>query len=200
MKKFALLFCLVFTGSSMAQSDENIENQFTINGLWPGASYEFSVAKNTSVKVDAGISLGVISFDGASFDMYPRFDAQLRRYYNFERRSGKSKNTKGNSGNFYGLHLYYTSDVALLGTDFDPEILNILLFGPAAFETFYVGATYGMQRTYPSGFNWGLQFGLGVISVDYTETGSAVTVTNEFSVYPNLRVTFGWVLEGRKNK
>jgi hypothetical protein len=57
-----------------------------------------------------------------------------------------------------------------------------------------------LQPTYASGFNWGWQVGLGIISVDYTETGSAVTVTDQFSLYPNLRVTFGWVLGKRNSK
>lgn len=156
------------------------------------------IAKNNSLKFDAGVSLGAISFNESGFDIFPRLDGQFRRYYNFERRKSKDKTIYGNSGNFYGVHSYYTSDFSILGTDFDPELTNIILFGPAAFETFYIGGTYGLQRTYASGFNWGWQVGLGFISVDYWETGSAVTVTDQFSLYPNLRVTFGWVL-GKNN-
>ncbi len=182
----------------MAQNQKNIEDQFLLNVAWPGVSYEFGVATNTSVRLDAATSLGVISFDNSGFDLYPRFDAQLRRYYNFDRRAKKGKPIKGNSGNFYGINMYYTSDISLLGNNFEPDLANIIVFGPASFETFYIGLTYGLQRTYTSGFNWGLQFGIGAISVDYTDTGSAVTVTDQFSVYPNLRVTIGWVL-GKKD-
>ena len=200
MKHLLTISCaLLLTMTSYSQSDKNIENQFLVNALWPGVSYETGIAKNTSIKLDAAVSLGVISFDGSGFDMYPRFDAQVRQYYNFERRSAKGKNTAGNSGNFYGINMYYTSDVSLLGSGFEPDLANIIVFGPASFETFYVGASYGMQRTYTSGFNWGLQMGLGVISVDYSDSNGPVSVTQRFSVYPNLRVTMGWVI-GKKGK
>ncbi len=192
------LFFLSILGHS--QSTENIENQFVLNALFPGISYETGIAENTALKFDAGVSLGLIDFTGESFDIYPRLDAQLRHYYNFNRRASKNKNTKGNSANFFGLHSYYTSDAALLGSNFDPDLLNIVLFGPAGFETFYIGGTYGLQRSYPSGFNWGWQFGLGVISVDFTETGSNISVTDQFSVYPNFRVTAGWVIGAKKTK
>ncbi len=199
MKHFPLFFALLFLAINVkGQSDIQVENQFLINALWPGVSYEFGVAKNLAVRLDAATSLGVISFNNSGFDLYPRFDAQLRKYYNFERRVEKGKSVSGNSGNFYGINMYYTSDVSLLGTDFEPEIANIIVFGPASFETFYIGATYGLQRTYASGFNWGLQLGIGAISVDYTETGSAVTVTDQFSIYPNFRVTLGWVVSKKQ--
>ncbi len=108
--------------------------------MWPGVSYEMGIAKNNSLKFDAGVSLGAISFNESGFDIFPRLDGQFRRYYNFERRKSKDKTIYGNSGNFYGVHSYYTSDFSILGTDFDPELTNIILFGPAAFETFISGA------------------------------------------------------------
>ncbi len=198
MKHFPLFFTLLFlTFNVKGQSDPQVENQFLINALWPGVAYEFGVTKTVSVRLDAATSLGIISFNNSSLDLYPRFDAQLRNYYNFDRRVEKGKLTTGNSGNFYGINMYYTSDVSLLGNDFEPEIANIIFFGPASFETFYIGATYGMQRTYSSGFNWGLQLGIGAISVDYSDTSGGVTVTDQFSVYPNFRVTLGWVV-GKK--
>ncbi|UJH66675.1 hypothetical protein [Allomuricauda sp. SCSIO 65647] len=198
MRTALTVFSLLFLNALMAQNQKKIEDQFLLNVAWPGVSYEFGIATNTSIRLDAATSLGVISFDNSGFDLYPRFDAQLRRYYNFDRRAKKGKLVKGNSGNFYGINMYYTSDISLLGKDFEPDLANIIVFGPASFETFYIGLTYGLQRTYTSGFNWGLQFGIGAISVDYTDTGSAVTVTDQFSVYPNLRVTIGWVL-GKKD-
>ncbi|MEM1338437.1 MAG: hypothetical protein AAF634_12325 [Bacteroidota bacterium] len=191
-----LLIFVTFTGRGQS-NDPRVENQFLINALWPGVAYEFGIAQHLSVRLDAATSLGVISFDGGGFDLYPRFDAQVRNYYNFKRRETKGKKVTGNSGNFYGVNLYYTSDVSLLGSDFEPDIGNIIAFGPASFETFYIGATYGLQRTYASGFNWGLQLGIGVISVDFSDTSGGVTVTRESSVYPNFRVTIGWVV-GRK--
>ncbi len=195
MKHLLTISCaLLLTMTSYSQSDKNVENLFLANALWPGLSYETGITKNTSIRLDAAVSLGAISFDGSGFDLYPRLDAQVRQYYNFERRAAKGKNTAGNSGNFYGINMYYTSDVALLGNDFEPDLANIIVFGPASFETFYVGASYGMQRTYTSGFNWGLQMGLGVISVDYSDSDGPVSATRGFSVYPNLRVTVGWVL------
>jgi hypothetical protein len=199
-KYISILLFLLIVNSVFSQKDSDIQNQFLVNALWPGVSYELGVAKSSSLKLDAAVSLGVLSFDDSGFDVFPRLDAQFRHYYNFDRRRSKDKSTAGNSGNFFGLHGYYTSDISLLGSDYDPELLNIILFGPAAFETFYIGATYGLQRTYASGFNWGWQFGLGIISVDYTETGSNVTVTDQFSVYPNFRVTVGWVLSKNKMK
>ncbi len=201
MKHFPLYLALLFLAfNTKGQSnDPHVENQFLINVLWPGVAYEFGVSKTISIRLDAATSLGIIAFDDSSFDLYPRFDAQLRNYYNFERRITKGKSVSGNSGNFYGINAYYTSDVALLGNDFEPDIGNIIAFGPADFETFYIGATYGLQRTYTSGFNWGLQFGIGVISVDLdrSDSGGGVTATDDFSVYPNFRVTIGWVV-GRK--
>ena len=200
MKNVIVCLALLFLSyTTWAQADDpRVENQFLITALWPGISYEFAVAPNVSVRLDAATSLGIISFNNNSFDLYPRFDAQLRKYYNFDRRVEKGKSVNGNSGNFYGINMYYTSDVSLLGSDFEPEIANIIVFGPASFETFYVGATYGLQRTYTSGFNWGLQLGIGAISVDYSDSSGGVTVTDQFSVYPNFRVTIGGVVGRRQ--
>jgi len=200
MKHFPLFLALICIAiSARSQTDSNIENQFLVNALWPGVSYEFGVSKTVSIRLDAATSLGVIAFDDSSFDLFPRLDAQLRKYYNFERRLAKGKAISGNSGNFYGINAYYTSDISLLGSDFEPDLSNIIIFGPASYETFYIGATYGLQRTYASGFNWGLQFGVGVLSVDLenSDSGDGVTVTDNFSIYPNFRVTLGWVV-GRK--
>lgn len=201
MKKLFLIALVFGVFSINAQSSKNVEvHQIAINILFPGVSYEHGISSNKTVRVDGGISIGAISINDSGFDLYPRLDVQFRNYYNLDRRQFKNKNVTGNSGNFYGVHVYYTSDVALLGSDFEADLTNIILFGPASFETFYVGGTYGMQRSYTSGFNWGLQFGLGVISVDYSESNSSVTVTEQFSVYPNLRVTFGWIIGNKKPK
>lgn len=189
------IFCFAINYS---QDQKNVESQFLVNALWPGISYELAVDKNITLKFDAATSLGVISFDNSGFDLFPRFDVQLRSYYNFERRIEKGKTTSGNSGNYYGIHSYYASDTSLLGNDFEPDLANIIVFGPASFETLYVGATFGMQRTYQSGFNWGMQFGLGIINVDFDNNTDAIQVTREVSLYPNFRVTIGWVIRMKK--
>jgi hypothetical protein len=201
MRKLILLASIFGVCLTNAQSSKNVEDhQITINVLFPGVSYEHGLSINKTLRVDAGVSIGAISFNDSGFDLYPRLDAQFRNYYNLGRRVSMNKNISGNSGNFYGLHSYYTSDIALLGSNFEADLTNNVLFGPASFETFYVGGTYGMQRSYASGFNWGLQLGLGVISIDYSESNSSITVTEQFSVYPNLRVTFGWIITNKKLK
>jgi hypothetical protein len=172
----SLLFCPSI--KSVAQDVPTVEkNQFKIDFLSPGITYEHGLSTNNSLFTELGLGLGYKYDDyfGSTFIAYPFVLAEFRHYYNFERRNRKGKNVSRNSGNYLGFNAIY---------NFEP-ITNQ--------QQNFVGSTnlsalYGFQRTYKSGFNLGLQAGVGY----------SIAKSDDDGFFPYLRFTIGWVLGKKK--
>lgn len=140
--------CLLVT---VVSGQANLEKSLIkLNVLAPGASAEFALTESSSVHLEGGFT--VSGFTTGTF--YNDVDAQLfaaagwRKYYNLGARQSKGKNTAGNSGSYFGVKAFY------YGKDVDDENEdNSNIFFPAA--------VWGLQRTYNSGWNIGVELGAG---------------------------------------
>jgi hypothetical protein len=172
-----LLFCPLI--KTIAQDTLSVEkNQFKIDFLNPGFTYEHGLTTNSTLFSEVGLALAYSYSDyfGSSFIMTPFISEEYRYYYNFERRIKKGKNILRNSGNYLGLNASY-------------------YFIPLGHENEnYVGgsqlaAFYGLQRTSKRGFNIGYQVGVGY-EISKSDDDDGFT--------PYFRFTMGWVLGKKK--
>ncbi len=162
------------------QSVKNVaENQFKINFINPGIEYEFAVGNDATLDFGAGLQF-VAAGSGANFyyAFIPALNAQYRYYYNMERRLEKNKRIEGNTGNYLALSgNLFTADVIIGNVESGT--------GTAGF----VGPIYGIQRTYPKGFNFGMEFGAGVY---FQSDQNFRSIDSGFA--PIISFSIGWVL------
>ena len=180
MKIYFSIFVMCSFLSLTAQSNKNVEKKlFKINALAPGVAYELGVGDNSTLNFDltAGFVISGGSNRETSFTLFPTLGAEYRRFVNFERRLSKNKNISGNSGNYVGFVNQIIASTSVFGN----EEFN-KAFG---FNTAFV---YGIQRTYPKGFYYGIDFGPSVFVND--------NVTS--NIYLNARI--GWVIGKKKQK
>ncbi|MEM9362025.1 MAG: hypothetical protein AAGA43_05285 [Bacteroidota bacterium] len=176
-----LFFLALFTSSLLlkAQTQKNVEDsQFKINFLNPGLEYEIGIAQDQTLDFGVGLQFGANS-DGYAF--FPALNAQYRYYYNFKRRLNRDKRTQGNSANY----------LAASGTLFLEEVIvGNLNSGDGYFG--FAGPVYGIQRTYPKGFNFNVEFGVGYYFDNFLDD-------NGFG--PTVSFSIGWVLgQGKRQK
>ncbi len=172
MKYSITIFLLVFHFLINAQTTHNVEgHQFKINIINPGLEYEIGIAQNQTLDFGAGLQFGANS---AGYAFIPALNGQYRYYYNFERRLSKNKRVNGNSANY----------VAVSGTFFLEEvIIGNLDSGDGYFG--FAGPVYGFQRTYPKGFNFNLEFGVGYYFDSFFD---------DDGFGPTISFSIGWVL------
>lgn len=181
MGKFLVIAVMVCFTSLNAQSTKNVEHGlFKVNALIPGISYELGVGKNTTFNFDFLLVPGARDdfFGDTQFGILPGAQAEFRYYTNFQRRIQKGKNIAGNSGNYVGVvNQFFLGDAILGNLEMNSSFYNI------------VGFVYGIQRTRPKGFYWGISFGPGVVFDDFGLDGS---------FYVDAKI--GWVLSKRKKR
>ncbi len=174
---FVVLLCSAFTLSS--QTNKQVEDGlFKINALAPGVSYELGVGSKTTLNFEGflGFAMNGGSDRDTNFGLYPGLGAEFRYFNNFERRIRKGKNISENSGNYLGFLNQY---------QFGQPIIGDLEYASNYFYNLVI--VYGIQRTRPKGFYWGISFGPGVF-------------VNEFDTTPGILIDarLGWVIGGRK--
>ncbi len=185
MKIYLLTVSLLFISLVSAQSDKNVEEQqFKINFINPGVEYELGIAKNQTISLGIGLQFTAASVSTEFYYAFlPTLNAQYRFFYNMERRLGKDKNISGNSGNYIAASGTMFSSLFFIGNVDD-------VTGSAGF----IGPVYGIQRTYQKGFNFNMEFGVGLYfasASDFQTVDSGIGPTISFSI--------GWVL-GRRNR
>ncbi len=127
--------------------------------LNPGMSYEKSIGKKHTVYGQLYASPTVQYFYssslGSEFDFYldPAAMVQYRYYYNLEKRAGKDKFTRLNSGNYFGATVQSTLSKVRLDSDQLEETDR----RPVT----TVGAIWGMQRNYAKRFSLDINLGAG---------------------------------------
>jgi len=180
MKFFkSFLFSILISSFVQAQDNPSVEkNQFKIDFLNPGLTFEHGLTKKSTLfsEVGLGLSYQYSSNYGSTFVASPFIQTEYRYYYNFERRMRKERDVSHNSGNFFGLNAGYT---------FEPITNNEQNF----ISNTNLAGIYGYQRTNKSGFNYGLKFGVGY----------SISEANDDAFYPYFDFSIGWVL-GKKNK
>jgi hypothetical protein len=175
MKNFltiALFFCVMLIQAQESQKLQ--DNQFKINILSPGFTYEKGVSASNSINLDANVSIGYSTQanSNSNFVAGPYIRSQFRHYYNLKKRALKEKNTTGNSGNFIAANASYYFK------PFDqPNLVSV-------YDGVTLGATWGFQRTFKRGLNINLNTGVGY---NFASDQSS-------SVVPLINFTIGWVL------
>lgn len=175
-QKFLFLTVLLTALSLGAQNTNNAESTlFKVNFINPGLEYEGAIGQNQTVDLGIGLQFG---FNSVGYAFFPALKGQYRYYYNFDRRMEKNKRIAGNSANY----------LAASGTLFLEEvIIGNVSSGDGYFGV--VGPVYGIQRTYPKGFNFNLEFGVGYyFDSSYSDDGFG----------PMASLSIGWVLGKKK--
>ena len=157
----------------------NLErHQFKFNLFGPGLSYELGLFKGVSASTSFG--LGIASYqEGYTFGF--AWHTRLRYYHNFKRRIDMRKNASGNSGDYFS---------AARSIFWGPLQISNNLDGPDDFGLAFYGAVYGIQRTFPKGFNFNVELGAGYYRGDGVLNGYG----------PLFNFTFGWVATKRKSR
>lgn len=157
----------------------NLErHQVKLNFLGPGLSYELGLFKNVSASTS--FNPAIASYQpGYTFGF--AWHTRLRYYHNFDRRIDLDKNVSGNSGNYVSV---------ARSIFWGPLQISNSLNGPDDFALAFFGGVYGIQRTYPKGFNFNVEIGAGYYSGDGVPNGYG----------PLLNFTFGWVATKRKSR
>lgn len=167
---------LAFVNLNAQDKTSNLENnQFKINILSPGITYEKRLSENTTLSTDLNLSAGFAynSDSGTKLLLSPYIREQYRYYYNFEKRNSKGKNTKNNSANFIALSgSYYFKPIG------NSEYVSV-------YDGLTIAPVWGLQRTYGSGINISLMTGAGYNFGTNERTANFVPVIN---------FTLGWVI------
>ncbi|MDC6404947.1 MULTISPECIES: hypothetical protein [Maribacter] len=157
----------------------NLErHQFRFDLLSPGISYELGLFKNVSAS--GGLGLGYATYE-EGYAVGVTLHTRVRYYHNFNRRIRNNKNVSGNSGDYFG---------AARSIFFSQGRLASNIEGPDDFNLGVFGAVYGIQRTYPKGFNFNVELGAGYYRGDGVPNGYG----------PLVNFTFGWVATKRKSR
>lgn len=191
MKKisvFSIFFILIAVHSTVfAQAEQrtktfdliNLErHQFKFDLLSPGFSYELGLFKNQSVSTSLGLGLATYQ-EGYAYGL--AMNNRYRYYHNFNRRINTGKNVSGNSGNYIAAAQAIFFSQLRIATNIE---------GPSDFNLGFYGMVYGIQRTYPKGFNFNLELGAGYYRGDGIPSGYG----------PLFGFNFGWVATKRKSR
>ncbi|MDB4292970.1 hypothetical protein N9954_06130 [Maribacter sp.] len=157
----------------------NLErHQLKFNLFGPGISYELGLFKNVTASTSFGPALAAYE-EGYSFGF--AWHTRLKYYHNFERRIDMRKNVTGNSGDYLS---------AARSVFWGPLEISGNLDGPSDFAMAFYGGVYGIQRTYPKGFNFNAELGIGLYRGDGVSDGYGAL----------FNFTFGWVATKRKSR
>lgn len=174
MKKILTAIFLFNALLLSAQNHTNgVEKQmFKVNLLLtPGLEYEVGISENATLDFRLGTGLLYVETNGdGESGIFLTLEGAYRYYYNFEKRASKGKKTSGNSANYVAMTTYIAHGDPILG-DLDTDIDYVGQVGPV----------WGFQRTYNSGFNLGLELGVGYLFDD-----------NDQFVVPIANFRLGW--------
>lgn len=159
MKSHLILILLqsffLYNSPMEAQSAEppaQVSNLWKINIFLPGMSYEQKITRLSTLNIDIYMDALLVWPDKwleQTFQVFftPSFKAEYRTYYNLDRRFARGLRTANNNGNYFAP--VYIGRYSIVN-EYDPyKWVNEL------------GAVWGFQRSYPSGFS--LDFNVGLV-------------------------------------
>ncbi len=156
MKK--LLFTFLLSSSLFAQEKATDLFNANISVIGIGIQYEKALSDNFtavgSLDYMGGFRYSYSDFYGSDFDYILTTSLSLegRYYYNFDRRIGKGRNTKNNSGNYIALKGNFIPDWL---TASNGDRLNV---NPQGSLT----VNYGLKRSFAQNFFYEFYTGLGL--------------------------------------
>lgn len=147
------------------------KHQFQVNLLLPGLQYEFGLLPNLTVGAEVGLSLATPS---EGYSLAPAYRAFSRYYHNLEHRVAMGRNVAGNSGNYFSVSFqHYFTQLELAG-NLDNEGRDLV----------FLGALYGIQRSFTNNFSLGLEAGVGYYSRNRISDGLGPAVNFRISWNP----------------
>lgn len=173
MKK--LIFTLLL--ASFASAQEKATDLFNANISFIGIGVQYEKALNGNFTAVGSLDyIGGFSYSEdwsgeSDFDyiLTTNISLEARYYYNFNRRIGKGKNTKNNSGNYLTLKGNFIPDLLTAKSDdnvtIDPQGSIIL--------------NYGLKRSFSQNFFYEFYTGLGIAL--YQETYAEYLGNNEWN-------------------
>lgn len=179
MKK--LLFTLLLSSSLFAQEKATDLFNANISVIGIGIQYEKALSDNFtavgSLDYMGGFRYSYSDFYGSDFDYILTTSLSLegRYYYNFDRRIGKGRNTKNNSGNYIALKGNFIPDWL---TASNGDRLNV---NPQGSLT----VNYGLKRSFAQNFFY--EFYTGLSLAFYQE--DKLNWDNEFQNYNSSKKT-----------
>lgn len=179
MKK--LLFTFLLSSSLFAQEKATDLFNANISVIGIGIQYEKALSDNFtavgSLDYMGGFRYSYSDFYGSDFDYILTTSLSLegRYYYNFDRRIGKGRNTKNNSGNYIALKGNFIPDWL---TASNGDRLNV---NPQGSLT----VNYGLKRSFAQNFFYEFYTGLGLAF--YQE--DKLNWDNEFQNYNSSKKT-----------
>ena len=130
-----ILLVVAFCGFIRISSAQT-QKILNLNITNPGIGFELPLSTKNSLEFNTGLGINYSyrSVDAddnnlINFLVTPHADLQLKRFYNFDKRSKAGKSTEFNSGNFFAIKAFY--DGRKIGGNMDPEVRQMIAFGPA---------------------------------------------------------------------
>ena len=188
MRKLIFLTLLLLCTSILFSQDIELEKsiwgiQVGVNPL--GIHNESRLAKDISLRSEIGFGFG---FSGNSWAVMPQLMLEPRYYYNLNRRSKKSKQTRNNSGNYLSINLNYLSGNLSIKSE-DVEV----------YPNISVIPMYGLRRNIGHNFNFEFAFGIGYgwtfkeyTGVDYITNENYTEKQVEEGISLGLRLAIGY--------
>ncbi|TVP53275.1 MAG: DUF3575 domain-containing protein [Mongoliibacter sp.] len=182
MKLSRFVLIIIVICCSIHFGNAQTQKILRVNFLNPAISYELPTGKNTSLDASLGFGynysypdLTSASTEGVQYLFAMFGDIQSRYYYNLSKREKNGKTTDQNNGNFIAARLLYTG----------PDISQISSFDRFNNNSFAIGPTWGLQRTYGKRFN--LLFSAGPIYYfDLKGNGNIFPLNLELNLGVNL--------------
>lgn len=152
-------------------------HQVSFNLLMPGLQYEIGITRNVSASAVLGIGLATPQ---EGYSLTPIYNVKARFYHNFERRKAMNKNVAGNSGNYFAAsYTHFFTEWELMGN---------MDNGDSSLD--FLGAVYGLQRTFKNGINFSAEAGAGWYRRQNFNLG----------IGPVIGFSFGWTPTKRKSR
>ena len=147
------------------------------NLLTPSFEWEFVIGKNQTASTTLGLALATV--DG-EYSFSPSYNVKYRYYHNIKNRVDSGKNVSGNSANYIAASFtHFFLDYQLLGN-----------MSRTDGDLIFLGAVYGLNRTFKNGIRVGGDVGLGYYFRDRVSHG----------IGPAIHFNFGWTPTRKKKK
>ncbi|MBX0334471.1 hypothetical protein K3G39_14610 [Pontibacter sp. HSC-14F20] len=157
MKTVLLTLALLSLALVSKAQDASVERsisgiQVGFLGIW--AHNEARLSNKLALRSEAGFTSGIFGgsfYDKTGFILTPMFFLEPKLYYNLNKRSLKSKEISGNSGNFISLRTAYIPDWFVISNYDNINVLHQVTIIP----------TWGIRRNIGAHFNYETGVGLG---------------------------------------
>ncbi|WP_417886351.1 hypothetical protein [Zunongwangia sp.] len=177
MKKFAIVFCILFMGSlSMKSQTKSLEGslygvQVGLLGIW--GYHELRLADEFSFRAEVGFDGGLwansfYSDGDMHYLLAPVITLEPRWYYNLNKRADRGRKTWNNASNFLSFDISLHPDLFVISDQDNVTVHNQISFVPK----------WGIKRNISRHFGYEFALGLGYATYfnekDYYDSDGSV--------------------------